>query len=205
MRQPLLRRPLAPAGADQLRHLRLHQLLHHPRKRFTQEINALALKQVADDLLSRHPLRLGHRGDSSRQLHWREADDHERHGGRTPNRPRPTPSYTTLRDVTRSTRSRWRRLRISNQSRHSGRTVRTKRSAIAFAFGARTGVFTARMPSPRKTSSKRALYLLSRSRIRKRTLWSAKSRPRLRACWVTHSPVGFVVQPASQTARLACA
>src|SRR6266508_6000208 len=38
----------------------------------------------------------------------------------------------------RSVRSRWRRLRISSQSRHSERTVRTKRSAIAFAFGART-------------------------------------------------------------------
>jgi hypothetical protein len=35
------------------------------------------------------------------ELHWREADDHERRGGRTTRRPRPTPSYTTLRDVTR--------------------------------------------------------------------------------------------------------
>src|SRR5262249_3124923 len=83
-----------------LRHLHLHQLLHDPAKRLAQEVKPLTLKQVADDLLSRHPLRLGHRGDSSRQLHWREADDHERHGGRTPSRPRPTPSYTTLRDVT---------------------------------------------------------------------------------------------------------
>jgi hypothetical protein len=33
-------------------------------------------------------------------------------------------------------------LRISSQSRHSARTVRTKRSAIAFVFGARTGVLT---------------------------------------------------------------
>jgi hypothetical protein len=29
-----------------------------------------------------------------------------------------------------------------------------------------------------------------------------KSRPRLRACWVTQSPVGLVVQPASHTRRL---
>jgi len=43
------------------------------------------------------------------------------------------------------------RLRINSQSRHSARTVRTKRSAIAFAFGARTGVFTNRVPSLRKT------------------------------------------------------
>src|SRR5437588_12295148 len=31
------------------------------------KVEALSLKQVADDLLSRHPLRLGHRGDSSRR------------------------------------------------------------------------------------------------------------------------------------------
>jgi hypothetical protein len=37
--------------------------------------------------------------------------------------------------------SSWRWLRISSQSRHSPRTVRTKRSAMAFAFGARTGVW----------------------------------------------------------------
>jgi hypothetical protein len=63
-----------------------------------------------------------------------------------------------------------RELRINSQSRHSERTVRTKRSTIAFAFGARTGLFTTRMPSLRKTSSKAQLYLLSRSRIRNRTL-----------------------------------
>jgi hypothetical protein len=40
---------------------------------------------------------------------------------------------------------------------------------MAFAFGARTGVFTMRMPSTRKISSKEPLYLLSRSRIRKGT------------------------------------
>ena len=44
-----------------------------------------------------------------------------------------------------------------------------------------------RMSSLRKTSSKGPLYLLSRSPIRKRTPWSAKSRPTLRACWVTQS------------------
>jgi hypothetical protein len=45
-------------------------------------------------------------------------------------------------------------LRASSQSRHSERTVRTNRSAIAFAWGDRTGVLTIRMPSLRKTSSK---------------------------------------------------
>src|SRR5438876_1738652 len=42
----------------------------------------------------------------------------------------------------------------------------------------------------------RPLYLLSRSRIRNRTPRSEKSRPRLRACWLTQAPVGFAVQPA---------
>jgi hypothetical protein len=82
------------------------------------------------------------------------------------------PLAVVVGDVGVSTCSRWRRLRISSQSKHSERTVRTKRSAIAFAFGARTGVFTIRMPSLRKTSSKWPLYLLSGSRIRKRTPWS---------------------------------
>ncbi len=54
----------------------------------------------------------------------------------------------------------------SRQSRHSERIVLTKRSAMALAFGARTGVFTLRMPSLRKISSKGPPYLLSRSRIR---------------------------------------
>jgi hypothetical protein len=44
------------------------------------------------------------------------------------------------------TLSRWRRLRISSQSRHSARTVLTNRSAMAFACGERTGVVTTRMP-----------------------------------------------------------
>ena len=57
---------------------------------------------------------------------------------------------------------------ISSQSRHSARAVRTKRSANAFAFGARTGVLMILMPSLAKTASKSRVNLLSRSRIRKR-------------------------------------
>jgi hypothetical protein len=64
-------------------------------------------------------------------------------------------------------------VRIGSQSRHSASTVLTKRSAIAFALAARTGVCTIRIPSLRKTSSKGPLYLLSRSRISKRICWSA--------------------------------
>ena len=77
------------------------------------------------------------------------------------------------------------RLRISSQSRHSARTVLTKRSAIAFAFGARIGVFTIRIRSLQKISSNGPEYLLSRSRIKNRICCSEKKRPRLRACWVT--------------------
>jgi hypothetical protein len=46
--------------------------------------------------------------------------------------------------------------------------VRMKRSAVAFAFGARTGVLMIWMPSLAKTASKSPVNLLSRSRIRKR-------------------------------------
>jgi len=42
--------------------------LADPQQRLTQEVEALLLEQVADDLLRRHPLRLGHRGDSSRRV-----------------------------------------------------------------------------------------------------------------------------------------
>ncbi len=50
-----------------------------------------------------------------------------------------------------------------------------------------------------ETSSKGPLYLLSRSRTKKRTPLSLKSRPRSRACWVTHSPVGAAGEPDSAT------
>src|SRR6266545_543980 len=96
MRQPLLA-ALPTLGTDQLRHLRLHQLLHDPKQRLAQEVDALLFEQVADDLLSRHPLRLGHRGDSSRRRRGRP-DESERHGGRTtPGSVRcaPTPRYGT--------------------------------------------------------------------------------------------------------------
>jgi hypothetical protein len=56
-------------------------------------------------------------------------------------------------------------LRVRSQSRHSVRAVRMKRSAIVFAFGARTGVRTILMPSLVKTVSKLRVNLLSRARI----------------------------------------
>ena len=62
-------------------------------------------------------------------------------------------------DVAAQHDSRWRRPRIRSQSRHSVRTVRTNRSAWAFACGARTGVGTTWMSSLRNTSSKAAAEL----------------------------------------------
>jgi hypothetical protein len=52
------------------------------------------------------------------------------------------------------------------------------------------------MPSLRKTSSKAAANLLSRSWIRNRVRSNSPVKLRLRACWVTQPPVGLVVQPA---------
>jgi len=70
----------------------------------------------------------------------------------------------------------------------------------------RTGVFTIRMPSLRKTSSKRPLYLLSRSRIRKRTPRSERSRPRRNSAtrsiarvWGAVSGVGSQFSPRIRT------
>jgi hypothetical protein len=86
----------------------------------------------------------------------------------------------------RRTRSRWPRFTISSQSRHSERMVRTKRSAIAFACGARTGVLMISIPSLAKVASKPAVNLQSRSRIRNRAGegWSARVQTNWRACWV---------------------
>src|SRR5215203_4764123 len=99
MGQPLLGRPLAVPGPHQLGHLRLHQLLHDPGQRLTQEVEPVLLKQVADDLLNRHPLRLGHRGDSPLVGPWQEPTSLSAAVAGLP-RLRPTPSYTTLWDVT---------------------------------------------------------------------------------------------------------
>ena len=55
---------------------------------------------------------------------------------------------------------------MSSRSRQSARTVRTQRSAKAFAFGARTGVRITLMPSARNTSSNARPNLLSRSWMR---------------------------------------
>src|SRR6266545_3529047 len=101
----------------------------------------------------------------------------------------------------RRTCSRWRRPRMRIRSRQSARTVRTQRSACAFAFGAWTGVRIILMPSVRKTSSKAWLNFVSRSRIRKRIRSKRPVKLRLRACCRTQGPDGLVVQPVKWTRR----
>jgi hypothetical protein len=61
------------------------------------------------------------------------------------------------------------------------------RSAIAFARGARTGVLMIRTDEELETVRVIARFIR-----------------RLRACWVTHSPVGFAVIPARCTRRVPC-
>ena len=82
----------------------------------------------------------------------------------------------------------------------------TKRSAIAFARGARTGVLMILMSMAVKTASKAAVNLASRSRMRNRKRRSASSRSmsRLRASWVSQAPVGWAVTPRMCTRRVAC-
>jgi hypothetical protein len=61
-----------------------------------------------------------------------------------------------------STRSSCCRFQINVQSRHSLRTVRTHRSAYAFARGARGGIFTASIPAAANTASNAEVNLVSR-------------------------------------------
>src|ERR1035437_5512897 len=75
--------------------------------------------------------------------------------------------------------------------------------ADAFARGDRIGVAMFRMPSGANTSSKLAVNLASRSRI-KNFAWrpcSARSKLRLRACWVTHSPTGLTWRTGQRSNR----
>jgi hypothetical protein len=59
---------------------------------------------------------------------------------------------------------------------HSRRSVPMKRSAIAFARGARTGVWMIRMSEAAKTASNAVVNLLSRSRIKNRSRSARSSR-----------------------------
>src|SRR3954452_7398743 len=91
-------------------------------------------------------------------------------------------------------------------SRHSRRSVPMKRSAIAFARDAGTGVRMIRMSAPANAASNAAVNLVSRSRIKNRncSARSPRSMSRLRVCWVTQAPVGWAVIPAIRTRRRSC-
>ena len=95
-------------------------------------------------------------------------------------------------DVLCRTRSSWRRPVIGIQSRHSRRTVATKRSPYAFACGAWIGVRTISIPSLRNSSSKAPLNFASRSWISKRggEARSASDHDSWRACCATQSWLG---------------
>jgi hypothetical protein len=82
-------------------------------------------------------------------------------------------------------------------------TVRTQRSANAFAFGARMGVRITSIPSERKISSKARLNLESRSWISSRNCGSRSPScmARLRACWVTQAQYGLAVQAMNSRVR----
>jgi hypothetical protein len=72
-----------------------------------------------------------------------------------------------------------------------------QRSANALARGDRTGVLITLIPSELNTSSKLAMNFASRSRIKNLTERprSTRSPTKLRATWVTKTPVGWSVIP----------
>ena len=77
------------------------------------------------------------------------------------------------------------------KSRHSRRIVPTSRSQTAFAFGARTGVFSIRTPIAVTALSNSFEKMLSRSWIRKR--YGCSSVSASRNCCSVHSGLGCVV------------
>ena len=92
------------------------------------------------------------------------------------------------------------------RSKHSRRTVPTKRSAMALVRGALIGVRMIPIRSDRNTWSKLALNLASRSRMSHLagTDRSPSAQASWRACWVTYGSVGLVVAPATWTFREPC-
>jgi hypothetical protein len=65
-----VRRALAVGGADQLRHLQLHQLLDDQPHRLAQHVGVLVGHHLPGDLLDRHALALGHRGALPSSTSW---------------------------------------------------------------------------------------------------------------------------------------
>ena len=92
---------------------------------------------------------------------------------------------------------RWRSPKIRMRSVSSVLAVRTKRSAKQFARGQRGGIFTVSIPAPAMTASNVVVNCPARSRTRNRkpSPRSSRSISRLRACWVVHVLVGWLVVP----------
>src|SRR3954468_14071811 len=72
MRHAILGPALTMGGADQLRHLRLHQLLRHQPHRLANHVTVLLAQHLPDDLLDRHPLGTGHRWRLLSSTPWNE-------------------------------------------------------------------------------------------------------------------------------------
>jgi hypothetical protein len=81
--------------------------------------------------------------------------------------------------------------------------VRTKRSAIAFAFGARTGVFTIPDALAAEDLVEGAAVLAVPIADQEANALLREVEAEIARLLRHHSPVGFLVQPAIQTRRLA--
>src|SRR3954465_11643977 len=97
MRRAILGPPLAELGADQLGHLELHQLRRDGLDRLADHLGVLIEQNLPDDPLDRHPLSTGHAAPPIRRTLRSPTIFSAASAGTTF---RPTPTYTTLRDVT---------------------------------------------------------------------------------------------------------
>src|SRR4051812_2486397 len=102
MRHAIFGPALTMGGADQLRHLRLHQLLRHQAHGLADHVTVLLAQHLPDDLLDRHPLGTGHRWRLLSSTPWNEPTilSATVAGTTSATSFRPTRTYTTLRDVT---------------------------------------------------------------------------------------------------------
>src|SRR3954468_6972166 len=101
VRRPILG-ALAVLSADQLGHLRLHQLLRHQAHGLADHVTVLLAQHLPDALLDRHPLGTGHRWRLLSSTPWNEPTilSATVAGTTSATSFRPTRTYTTLRDVT---------------------------------------------------------------------------------------------------------
>jgi len=82
VRRPVIRPALAELRPDQLRDLRLHQLVDDPAYRLAHDISGILKQNLRDDLLDRHPFLTGHQWCLLSRRTVKKSDDDERRGGR---------------------------------------------------------------------------------------------------------------------------